>query len=1007
MKKSLLSFALMMAACSLPFTSCKDYDNEINDLQAQIDAINVSVGQMEELVKGGVKITSIEKTADGIRLVTDQGVYEINNNGGGSSVVWTIDSDGYWCKDGVRTEYRAIGQTGPQGPQGEPGAQGPQGATGNYYKPNPETGYFDLYDGATNKLIEATNISWKASSSTGGQGGVTAVFSGNKITFGNVEGAENGTVEIPIGVPVGSLVFIPSVYDTKLPYATTDDPFYYLPNYITDGGEAGKTYTAGTFQFIGQPWNASNVVAFEYRINPAGAYVPGSPNSSVEFINRQMTSRATGDYTNLLKQTGNLTVMNDELTVNARIYPMNLKGDNVVTARLWNGQDPVTSSDYVAVDANPISTYIYNTSATPLGTPYYTRNYALPTPAAETNSFIQSIVPLTGAVNLNVNYETGLDLEPYVALWCRELSETMKQAGFEGETFVFSLPDEYLAADEQNTNQQWFAQLDGSYLSVNSKNLTNGNTPAIGRTPVVRVDAYLPDNDGNVQMVASSYIKCEFTVTSTAEPEQPDKPTLEIPLPDNNFLYWNLTSTNTQIGQMLWQAVNNQIYGSQGLTSTNFWSNYMNEFTVTCDVATNDNGATKNIYTQTGIVGTPVNYTKDGIQSYVAFNSYNTETSQIEFNLNNLCKTNITYHNYQNKGAKFIITILLTPNDVKVNNPIKIVEEFYVNINEAPYVYNDNFLVPGTDNVNNPLPLNDGQTNANPSPNPAVIQTKGTDASSKDNTPGWVLEMDIAQSFQNEQVSGSWVDIFDYYYVTTQQAPVKRQNIVQASGINFSLYNTTATAIGADYGPATFGDHYVGLTTPLTTDKKDVPMKYEVDLVNGEVYGQNFIVEFLNPFMAGTVTPLTIYANDLGNLTADAAKSVVVVENGNANSVIYSYVNTALALSSRATDFFKLQPSQVTVEYAWNQTKGDWNAFANQLPEGSYLCDSNALNTGNNGTYGTYTPGTVVYYASAALQQNRTLYINATVKFGNICQVVVEIPVQFLAAVTPANKKGK
>ena len=51
--------------------------------------------------------------------------------------------------------------------------------------------------------------------------------------------------------------------------------------------------------------------------------------------------------------------------------------------------------------------------------------------------------------------------------------------------------------------------------------MKNG-TPAIGRTPVVRVDAFLTSNAGEKKLVASSYIKLEITETSQAPDEKPD-----------------------------------------------------------------------------------------------------------------------------------------------------------------------------------------------------------------------------------------------------------------------------------------------------------------------------------------------------------------------------------------------------------------------------------------------------------------------------------------------------
>ena len=78
----------------------------------------------------------------------------------------------------------------------------------------------------------------------------------------------------------------------------------------------------------------------------------------------------------------------------------------------------------------------------------------------------------------------------------------------------------HLAEDNDKTNQQWFVQLNDGVVEVNKENLTGAYTQAIGRTPIVRVDAYLPSNGGTKQMVASSYIK--LSIAATVAPDKDD-----------------------------------------------------------------------------------------------------------------------------------------------------------------------------------------------------------------------------------------------------------------------------------------------------------------------------------------------------------------------------------------------------------------------------------------------------------------------------------------------------
>ena len=137
MNKGFLKIALLSAVCaSMPasFTSCKDYDDDINNLQTQIDNIKIDLKKLQEKIDAGAVITGVEKTAEGIVIkLSDGKSYTVTNGkdgeagaAGKDAAVWTIGADGYWYKDNVKTDYKAIGAQGEQGPAGPAGPQGPQ-----------------------------------------------------------------------------------------------------------------------------------------------------------------------------------------------------------------------------------------------------------------------------------------------------------------------------------------------------------------------------------------------------------------------------------------------------------------------------------------------------------------------------------------------------------------------------------------------------------------------------------------------------------------------------------------------------------------------------------------------------------------------------------------------------------------------------------------------------------------------------------------------------------------
>ena len=108
-----------------------------------------------------------------------------NGENGKDATIWTIDADGYWCENGVRTNYKAVGEKGEPGAPGTPGTPGATGNPGDYYKPNAE-GYFDLYtwDAAKGEYIlkQKNAISYATANDH-----VTAVETANDVFLYGIE----------------------------------------------------------------------------------------------------------------------------------------------------------------------------------------------------------------------------------------------------------------------------------------------------------------------------------------------------------------------------------------------------------------------------------------------------------------------------------------------------------------------------------------------------------------------------------------------------------------------------------------------------------------------------------------------------------------------------------------------------------------------------------------------------------------------------------------------------
>ncbi len=932
MKKIIKGFLLLglMAGSAGWVTSCKDYDGDITDLQQQIDAINADVTQLQNELKDGKVITSISESSTGITITLSDGKVLNLTNGkdgkdGADGTSWTIGSDGYWYKNGEKTDYRAIGEkgekgdkgdtgaTGPQGPAGPAGETGAQGESGIYYVPESD-GFFWIYKDGTK--LENSGIRWMVETTgTGSQTpGITAVFSGTKLVLGNVQVGtdENGKPvygqkEFEMGTPVGSLEFIPSVMSKVVTYPTTTDEFFFISDYFSEA-EYNKT----TKEFITQTdLNKSNAVDFVYRVNPSDAYVWDF--AQAKFINRGVTSRAEGDHDNLLnvlttevKNGENTEVKyfdktgNGEITVSATVNAQNMINGrtDIAALKLMNGQTNWTVSDYVSIEPVKISAqlvdaaYMRANAGTGVKT-FYNRTKAITSATAEDDGFIKLFCNLNALPNVQMKYDQELDLNVLPGLYCSDKQQFIDEMGFTGISYKFSLPKYYKANDAQGTNQQWFVELKDGILKANSSNLTNGLTPAIGRTPVVRVDAFMLDNAGENHLMASAYIKVEITRNDPVTPGQEDKDPYIHELEVETFDYHKLSANPTQINQMLWTDVNNLIYGATGLTSNTFWDNYggdNKEYSV--KVITTKDGSTVTVGEGTAKADDPFQLTPEGIICETTLGSGSTQTSNIKFMVDNKVKTENYYDGFTvnriedetttekesettTEGAKYEVIITIPSKYPKVRGDVMIKQVFYVYEDCPEFDFNENYYA-GTVGEHKD-----------------VVITKGKDVGGV-----WKLQLYISEVFK--MINGQ--NIFQYYNATN--ANVK--------GIKFSLKDPVD---GVSYADVTTPNvnGLISLSKPLTSAYKFATMQYTLTLVNGETCGHEFNIQFLNPFVGTTGKAISINGNATGLQTAKAAPSVVV--NDVDGKAIYLWNGTSLDLTDLGRDIYKAKVTEVKYDF--------------------------------------------------------------------------------------------
>ena len=110
---SALLFGALLFASAGTFTSCKDYDDDINNLQSQIDANAKGIEELKGLVSTGDYVTNVEKTAEGLVITfKEAGSKTIALEDQVGSVVEV--KDGVLYIDGEATEIK-VAETTPDG----------------------------------------------------------------------------------------------------------------------------------------------------------------------------------------------------------------------------------------------------------------------------------------------------------------------------------------------------------------------------------------------------------------------------------------------------------------------------------------------------------------------------------------------------------------------------------------------------------------------------------------------------------------------------------------------------------------------------------------------------------------------------------------------------------------------------------------------------------------------------------------------------------------------------
>ncbi|WP_455666718.1 collagen-like triple helix repeat-containing protein [Phocaeicola sp.] len=277
MNKKFLSailFGALMVSSTGTFVSCKDYDDEIDEINATLTDLKSQLAALQTKVDAGKYVTNVTKQGDGIVVTwndnTTSTIETIKGDKGdkGEKVEITIDKEtNNWIIDGVDTGICALGKDGAPGAPGEAGKPGEPGEAGKPGEPgapgapgvdaksptiDPETGNWVVYAwNAETGVYDATDTGVSAKGAS-----AYVVDMGNYYELNvavDQAGSEYTKVKLPKFASVTSMSLMNGTAELK--YGTVT---------VADGVKFdGVTYAKGTVLT-----NASEQLIAQ--INPSG-----------------------------------------------------------------------------------------------------------------------------------------------------------------------------------------------------------------------------------------------------------------------------------------------------------------------------------------------------------------------------------------------------------------------------------------------------------------------------------------------------------------------------------------------------------------------------------------------------------------------------------------------------------------------------------------------------------------------------------------------------------------
>ena len=581
MKRKYLS-ALLMGALTVAsvstMTSCKDYDDDINNLQGQIDALSKTLSELQTKINDGSILKSVESDGNGgIKVtVTKNGTdtsYNIKQGeqgaAGKDADVWKIGEDGYWYKNDTKTEYKALGT---KGETGETGATGAAGKDGKYYVPNPETGTFWVY-GDGDKAAYDSKIVYTATN----EDVITAVWDNDNLTLTNVAGAPGKKIVVSLSSALKSLVFDPDFYYAGI--EAFDLATYKYNPATVKAVDADGDYSKDAPIVADDAFTYAPDLAATYFLNPSNAKMSNDA-AKYSFIayNKDYT-RVAADYGSTFKvESADLTTKG-KVTVHAKYNGnaiKNIAENNQVTvlALQYTSGDSVVTSDFAAIKASTYSKLVLNNptlqhvDAIPSHL-YQTAQDAILNDAQIHVAWNSKGIDLREYVNTDRTYDK--DENPTCKAWDKNAAEGLvEKSGFK---YSFELVG-YKSGDNKTSQSAHAAIASNGYtlrpqMTAGGKQQAYGaaqNEATIGREPLVRV--ILKDTVNN-KIAAVGYIKVVIEKTVAENKAE------EVDLVTVNKPYTIACGDNDiDLQKVTWAQVEEQLYAKLNMSKEAFEDAY-------------------------------------------------------------------------------------------------------------------------------------------------------------------------------------------------------------------------------------------------------------------------------------------------------------------------------------------------------------------------------------------------------------------------------------------------